>query len=220
MVQEPPKKSKKGLIIGIVAGVLVLLIVIAALTPSPEKPFFGRWKADIDYTESAKGEFDEYAKYLDDDFSCVLSVDFTFNDDKTYKYSLNKDSFDKAKSMLESNMEKIMIKVVKEAAYNTLTESEINEAFENAYGMTVKEYVKDAMKDFTYESVNASLSGEGNFKVSDNKLFLSDGLDHNVDESTYDVFVKNSSTEIVLTEEYVKNIKSENADSIFPMTAR
>ena len=219
MVQDAPKKkSKAGIIIGVIAGIFIIAIIAAMFSGSPEKKFYGSWKASIDYTDSVKEKIGTYSSSVSKDFKFEIALDFTFNDDNTYKYSLNEESFDKSKQMLVDEFTVIMKNELKTTLGSTYTDAEIETQFKEYYGKSIKEYTEDLFKDFTYDSVKSTMTGEGKFKVKDNKLFLSDALNHDVDETTYDIFEEKSSTEIVLLEEYEKNVKTSDSGNIFPMT--
>ena len=214
----PKKKSKAGIIIGAIAGFLVLVVIVAFLVPSPEKKFYGTWKGTVDYTEQVKDRFGDVAQYVDDSFRFEFEIDFTFNNDKTYSYSLNEESFNTNKQVLVNEFTSVLEKSLRATLGDYYTDTQIAEYFESYYGKTIAEYSAEAFKDLTYESINESMSGEGNFKVTDDKLFLSKGKEYQVDETAYDVFVQKSANEIVLTEEYENNVKTSNTDGILPLT--
>jgi len=79
----------------------------------------------------------------------------------------------------------------------------LEDAADQAYG--------DAM----LKSLMDETEKEGNFKVKDGKLFLSDGKDKNVDEKIYDTYEINDD-ELKLIKSYGSD--DEDANALYPMT--
>jgi len=200
-VQEP-KKKKTGLIDGIIAGVLILLIVIGVVAAggSPEKPFYGTWTITVDATDGILEEAGEMAAYFDEDFEYKFTATAVFNKDNTYSITLDQAAYQQTQDELVAQMKKALAAEVRDEypEYASYTDDEIVALYEEGSG----ESFDDLFTDEDLQDVVDDFDGEGNFKVDENKLMLSDGRDYNVDEDKYYVFEVVSENEINCKEYY------------------
>ena len=217
-VQTQVKKKSNGAVIGIIAAVLIIAIVGALFLAGskPEKKFYGEWSSNQDLTEKFKESFGENAKYLGDDFKYEFTVDFVFNEDNTYKAEINKDSYDKMMSDYKVALKKATIASTRNQypAFSSYSDEEITALLEASLGKKLDEYIDDSLADYTYEKTAQETNISGNFKVEDNKLFLSNGTDKQIDPNVYAVFEEKSDTEIVITD-YLSN--GETNDKVFAL---
>lgn len=201
VMQQPPKKKKTGLIIGIVAGILVLALLVAILgSSSPEKPFYGTWTATFDATEKLKENLGENVEMLDPDFKYEFKATVTFNKDNTYTMTLDESSYNAAQNALVEQYKKYIVKTIKDLypEYNAYSDDEIITLYEEISG----ESISDLSSDDETKELAEEFNGEGQFKVKDDMLMLSDGLDYAVDEDSYFTFVQVSDTEIKITDHF------------------
>ena len=223
----PPKKNNKGVLIAVIAVICLIIAGILAAAVlfggGPEKKFYGSWSATMDLTDSLKDALGDDADLLDDDYKFEFQVDFVFNEDKTYEMGINKESFSTSQEAfakeIKASVRKLMIDTMKESL-PTYSENELLDAFEQYYGKSLDDYVEEIMSselDIDFDEISKSLDYKGQYKVDDDKFYLSDDLEHIIDEKTYAVYELKSDNEIYVSD-YVVNGKSSDKVFTLPFT--
>ena len=143
------------------------------------------------------------------DYVGVLDIRYTmvFNEDGTYSTQVTQEDIDAMAETMKTGfggyLRQLYFVLLCETLYqmgvtqemNTVEDLEnflgltMDEAIYEALGMDMEEYI-DVLVD---ESFSASISPEdlsssGNFKNKDGKLYLSDGLEYQVDPAVYDLY--------------------------------
>ena len=190
--------------ISLVVSVLVILTLMLSLTGCDEqKKFVGSWESSVDMTdyinqEMAKEE-EELAEYLKiKEFELVLKM--TFKDDGTYKASIDEKELEKTLESAKEDFKEGMNKYFEAYIDSMELDLTVDEVLE-ASGVDMDSLIEEAFGDELYSSFTDELSSEGNFKVKDGKLYLSDGLDKDIEEDVYDTY-EISENELKLIESF------------------
>ena len=210
---------KKCLSIALCLG-LVFTMLFMFTGCNEQKKFVGKWESEIDMTDfinEGMGLDDEMAEYVAiEDFEIVMQL--IFNRDGTYKRTVDEnsleDTLEDAKEDLKDGMMDYFKAYLKESGLN-MTVDELLEASE----VDLDELVEEALGKKVMDEMVDSMTDEGNFEVKDGKLFMSDGLDYEIDEEVYETYELNGD-ELKLIEavggdddEDLKDL----ADELYPM---
>ena len=143
------------------------------------------------------------------DYVQTLDIRYTmvFNEDGTYSSQVTQEDIDAMAETLKAGfgdyLRQLYLVLLRETMYQMGLTQEINsvEDLENFLGLTMDEAIYEAlgmdMEEYidvlVDESFSASISPEdlsssGNFKNKDGKLYLSDGLEYQVDPAYYDLY--------------------------------
>lgn len=212
----------------IMALVLCMAMVFAlcACGKSDSEKFVGTWETEIDLSDvaiaSLEAEIGDAMDYFD--FGKLISVaTFNFNEDGTYKMTMKLDdkSLDEFNTVLEDGLMAMMYDATNEelAAYG-MTMEEGDAAYLETYGMTIEEYnelyVEAFMEEMDIQQLFADSSVEGNWKVEDGKLYMTEDIDETeFDAGDYDVYKELTESSFTIVEEYVNGEKDEA--NMYPM---
>lgn len=184
----------------IMALVLCLAMVFAlcACGKSDSEKLIGKWEAEVDLSDvaiaSLEAELGDVMDYFD--FGKLISVmTFNFSEDGTYKMTMKLDdkSLEDFNAAFKDGLMALMYDATEEelAAYD-MTMEEGDAAYLETYGMTIEEYnelsVEAIMEEMDFQQLFADNSLEGNWKVEDGKLYMTEDVDDDFDEGTYDVY--------------------------------
>ena len=176
-----------------VAIVLCLALVFSMCLcgcSNEKNQVLGTWTTTIELAdqinEGIVGSDSEAAEYLTiDSFKLILNM--VFNEDDTYSLK-----YDEAAAAAE--VEKVVNQVTDGTLqYLVATWGELGlevteeEAMELT-GITREDLQAQFAGELDVESLFADLNMEGQFKVEDGKMYLSDGLEYGVDETMYEFY--------------------------------
>lgn len=222
------KKSRIALVIALIA---VMLLTFAGCGGDEDK-FVGTWNAKIDMLPAleygmneAAAEDETYAetlKYFEfSSFEIVYC--YTFNDDGTYKFSIDEEALanevEKLRGEAGAGFEK-MIRDIIDENYLDVTVEEYLEIAELDIDETALEMFPDSLID----ELVADLKAEGNFEAKDGKLYCSAGYDYAIDELYYEKYeITDNELKILAYVVPVDEISSldeleEYGVTIYPMT--
>ena len=182
---------------------------------SEQKKFIGTWEGSIDMTEylnlliSAEDEgIGTYIKISE----AVLVVKMTFREDGTCERFVDKEAAGNLINAIQedfrSGLTGYFEDFIKEAELD-MTVAEL--LAEN--GMTMDDLLDAAFGDEMIDSMVSELISEGKYDAKDGKLFVSDGLDADIDETEYETY-KISDTELTLLEAF-----GEDSDELAELDA-
>lgn len=179
----------RKVMIKVMCVVMMLSMMTLFTGCSEQDKFVGTWEAKVnmaDYFNEGLGDDEEMAEYLSvDDFSLVLVM--IFNDDGTYKMTVDEDaakeSFSTLKTDLTDGMKKYFEALIEQQGLNMSVDDVLALS-----GTTLDGMMEQILGDEVIEELISEMSSEGNFKVADGKLYLSEGLDYAVDETIYDTY--------------------------------
>ena len=197
---------------------LTLALMLSMIGCGEQSKFIGKWEADVDMAKfindgMAQAGSSDITKYIElDDFGIVFVMEF--NEDGTYKMYIDedsaKDAFEDAKEAFVDGMTEYFEDYIKDMGLGMTVEEVLA-----ASGTDLEDAADQAYGDAMLKSLMDETEKEGNFKVKDGKLFLSDGKDKNVDEKIYDTYEINDD-ELKLIKSYGSD--DEDANALYPMT--
>ena len=200
----------KKRVLSVLVAALLLLTMLTACGSKTDKAMLGKWVCEMDfgsYLNEGLATEPEIAQYLMvDEF--VLEVELYLNEDGTYKMTAdttaNKASFENVKAELADGMED----------YLTAAAEEYGQTLEDllaASETTIDEMMDEAFGDSMYYEIIAEMEAEGNFEATDGKLYMSDGLDYDIDKNVYETYTLNGN---VLT---ITGDSDGTTDGMYPM---
>ncbi|MBQ7015703.1 MAG: hypothetical protein IJN10_01900 [Firmicutes bacterium] len=177
-------------VLSVLVASVLMLTMLTACGNKTDKAMLGKWVCEIDFSDyfnEGMASEPEVAEYLAlDEF--VLSVELYLNEDGTYKMTAdNADSmaaYELAKAELAQGME----------AYLTAAAAEYEMTLEDilaASETTVEEMVEESFGIEMYSEIIDEMESEGKFKAADGKLFMSDGLNYEIDKNYYETYTLN-----------------------------
>ena len=177
----------KKRVLSVFVAVMLMLTMLTACGSKPDKALLGKWVSEVDfggYLNEGLAAEPEVAEYLAvDDF--ILEIELYLNEDGTYKMTADTDdnyaSFENVKADLADGM----------AAYMTAMAAEYELTLEDvlaASETTIEEMVDESFGDAMYYEIIGEMESEGKFKAADGKLFMSDGLNYEIDKNVYETY--------------------------------
>lgn len=205
--------------VSIILSVLVVLALMLSLTGCGEqKKFVGSWEATIDLTDFINqgiAEDEEMAEYLEmEEFALVMKV--TFKEDGTYKMYVDEKSAEKAFESAKKDFKQGMNEYFEDYIDSMELGLTVDEVLESS-GVDMDSLVEEAFGEELYNSLVKEMASEGNFEAKDGKLYLSDGLDNDIDEDEYDTY-EISNNELKLIESFGDDAGDSEDMDLYPMT--
>ncbi len=180
---------------------------------NPKEDIVGSWTADFNVGGMLGDEIgmsDEEAKYFD--FSSLsFEIDFKFNDDGTYSTTLSEDSLDAAMNEMKDIMTDGMEKYLEAELGMTL------EDYEAQAGMTLEDTMEQAISAELMNEAFDDINKEGKYELDEDKLYMSDSLDEDVDEE-YETFEFINKDEIKIIEAVGSD--AETIEGLYPITLK
>lgn len=201
-----------------VAIVLCLALVLSLCLcgcANEKKQVLGTWTGTIDLTDKMNEEMldgdAEMAEYVSiDSFNMELTL--CFNEDDTYSMTVNEaalqEELDNMIGVVVDGMMRYMVDVLAAEGLE-LTVEEVMEMT----GITEEALYAEISSGIDLSEVIGEVNMEGQFKVADGKLYMSDALDHLVDESMYELYTVEGNT---LTIDKGNDTDDSN-DFVYPM---
>lgn len=201
----------------LVSILMVLVMMVGLSGCSNEKnAVLGSWKASMNLAEylnqGIAQEDATAAEYLSVD-SFYLTMVLTFKEDNTYTITLDENSVDAAVEQLKTDirggMERYLVDMMAQMGV-VMTIDEIMKASNTTMDKLMDEFFSDEM----VEQMVGGASSEGKFKAKSGRIFLSAGLDYEVDPNVYGIYKVDGSTLTIL--DYVG--EDENFLGMYPIT--
>lgn len=186
------KRSRIALVIALIA---VMLFTFAGCGGDEDK-FVGTWNVKIDMLPAleygmneAADEDETYAetlKYFEfSSFEIVYC--YTFNDDGTYKFSIDEEALAKEVEKLRGEAGAGFEKMIRDIIDENYLDVTVEEYLEIAE-LDIDETALEMFPDSLIDELVADLKAEGNFEAKDGKLYCSAGYDYAVDELYYEKY--------------------------------
>lgn len=196
--------------------VLAMLVTLSGCTNEAKK-FVGTWETTLDMADAINEELasdEEVAKYLSvDEFELVMAI--KFNDDGTYKMYVDedsaKDTFDGLRDEWADGIEKMLEDTIAQQGVNMTVDQLLA-----ASNTTIDDMLDQVITDDMINEMLEDVESEGNYVVKDGKLFMSDGLDYDIDEDQYETY-EISDDELKLIES-VGDDEDDSYKEFYPMT--
>lgn len=205
-----------------IAMILCLVMALSLVLcgcGSEKDALVGTWNGTMDMAELVNAgmveglgaDAAELAEYMEVE-TLEITVTMTFTDDDTYSLVVDEASVDAAMHGLVDEVSNGLIQYFEDLLAAEGLDMSVDELL--AYsGMSIDTLAEEMYNSIATEDMFTDLNSEGNFKVSDGKLFLSDGLDYAVDEAIYEMYTIEGNTLTIdkgtATDEY--------EDYIYPM---
>ena len=126
-----------------------------------EEAIIGTWTVEINFTEEMLG--------LDGMSIEGIPVTFTFNDEGEVTLGFS----DESAEILEEKMLVMMTDMVyAEMEAEGMSRDEVDELFETYYGMSVSDYMVDALKEFGVSDLLAEIEETSEYEVDGDKLTI------------------------------------------------
>lgn len=194
------------------AALLMVFAMVFALAGCGKSDAVGTWQADIDATEllvesvdAEMGDMDISFRDYVDEFNVRIITEF--KEDGTYVQTVDEAAFNAAiadlrASIIEFYYDYLVYVFAETFAQMGATEDlSSREALEAFMGMTLEEAVQESMDMSMEEVVDMVISemtlenltggeavSEGKYKTSRGKLYMSAGLEYNVDPNCYELY--------------------------------
>jgi len=198
-------------VLSVLVASVLMLTMLTACGSKTDKALLGKWVCEVDFAsyfnEGMASTDPEVAEYLAiDEF--VISIEMYLNEDGTYKMTADNDAsmaaYEAAKAELAEGMETYL--TVAAAEYE-MTLEELLAASET----TVEEMVDMSFSMEMYQGIVGEMESEGKFKAFEGKLFMSDGLEYEIDKNVYETYTLNGNT---LT---ITGDSAGTTDGMYPM---
>ena len=180
-------------VLSVLVASVLMLTMLTACGSKPDKALLGKWTSEMDfgsYLNEGLATEPEIAEYMAvDDF--ILEIELYLNEDGTYKMTAdttaNMASYEAVKAELTAGME----------AYLTATAAEYEMTLEDilaASETTIEEMMEESFSVDMYYGIIDEMESEGKFEAADGKLFMSDGLEYEIDKNVYETYTLNGNT--------------------------
>lgn len=194
-VRQKKKKEivKMKRVLSVLVASVLMLTMLTACGSKTDKALLGKWTSEMDfgsYLNEGLATEPEIAEYMAvDDF--ILEIELYLNEDGTYKMTAdttaNMASYEAVKAELTAGME----------AYLTATAAEYEMTLEDilaASETTIEEMMDESFSVDMYYDIIDEMESEGKFEAADGKLFMSDGLEYEIDKNVYETYTLNGNT--------------------------
>ena len=162
-------------------------------------PLLGKWSMEIDISDMIAEELGADAEAMETAF--VINIIFEFLDDGTYKIYVDKEGFKDTFTVWLNEYIDYEIELMCDE-YGVSAE-EMDELFIENYGMTLKEYLNEAMEeeldiDALVEEATSGMEESGVYETDGDKLYMSE---YYINYSSYDIFTVEGDTLTVSLED-------------------
>ena len=206
----------------ITAAVLVLILAVSLCACSGGNPLAGKWNYNLKFNDivdsyvknsissadqSQKAMYEELYKAFDD---CDVMLTMEFNNDKSFKFSIDDESAQKAIEKIKENMKTAIPNAFKAMGMS----DEVFEKYLKSQNKTVEDLVNQFTEEFSVDQLTKGVGASGYYELEGNKLFIFTG-DARVDSNYCDVEIKGNEFSITKINGTVEGFKS--VENILPM---
>lgn len=228
----------------ILALTMALLMIVALSACGGKKnELLGTWSAEVDMAPIMVKEVDDsvdlgdqgietssYGDYLG---TLPLRITLELHEDGTYVQRVEESSVEDMKAKITSAtieyyhdiFRMAIVAGLKEAGIDADLSSDeaiegvlgmsMDEAMESFLGSDIESYVQSVMGD-TWDVLADNLQEEGKYKVESGKLFLSAGLDYNVDPNVYHPYTLQDG--VLILESIVGGDENSTEKALYPLS--
>lgn len=186
--------------IAMILCLVMALSVVLCGCGSEKDALIGSWTGTMNLAEAVNAGMVEgmgadaadMAEYLTIE-ELTVTMTMTFNEDDTYSLVVDEAALDEAMRGMMDEIADGMVEYFEAMLAAEGLDMSVEELL--AYsGMSLDSLAEEMYNAVATEDMFADLNSEGNFKVADGKLYLSDGLDYAVDEAVYEMYTIEGST--------------------------
>lgn len=200
-------------------ALLMALVMLTGLLAGcgGDNALVGTWEASIEMVDQMNQQFTaaglgDYIKL--DSFAVV--VRFTFNEDGTYSSAADVDALDAPMEAMKTTIRDGLIAYAEDMIASEGLEGVTADDVFAAAGTSLDEMMEEMFMEDEIKAAASEQTAEGNYKTGDGKLYLSDGLDHAIDESMYHNYTIEGDTLTI-----VDIVGGDDSDAaMYPMTLK
>ena len=200
--------------------VLAMVLMLGACGgPSEKDALLGSWKTVLDMTDifndsMAAGAGEEMGPYLEvQSFDLVMTL--TLNQDDTYSMILDETALESTVQAIRADLQAGIEQYLVDSVAAMGVEMSIEDILA-ASGISMEDMMAEIISDEMIDSLVSDITAEGKFKAKDGKLFLSAGLEYEVDERVYETYTLDGTT-LTLVEYISPEGVDELTASLYPM---
>lgn len=199
--------------------VLMFTMILSGCGANEKDAILGTWEGTLDMTDALNASIaaagdEEMAKYLAFDYF-ELKITMTFNADDTYALTVDEEHLSDQVDGLMEQMVDCMYTYMGDYLAEMGLDMSVDELLAQM-GYTMEQLVEEYFdRDDLAESFS-ELETEGNFKVADGKLYMSEGTNYAVDEDVYETYTIEGST-LTISEGTADDDADEIFQYIYPM---
>lgn len=198
----------------------------ATATPKTDAELIiGKWEYDYDCGKimaETMAASEDIGSYVPENMSLIIKLNYTFNNDGTFETGIEEDAKTKVKDFLIDLYTQIFDEYFADMAtqYSMTLEDLLAlmtaDLEEDIQIETVEDYVKFMFEDADYEEMfpDEMNNSKGKYSIADGKLYTSDSLDEEIDETEYTTYTITEDT-LVLT----GDSEAENTED-YPLTLK
>lgn len=199
--------------------VLAMVLMLGGCGASDKDALLGTWQAKLDMTDLFNesllaGTGEEMGAYMKvEDFT--LTVNLTFNSDDTYAMVLDETALDATvaglRSDLQAGLEQYFADYIAAAGMEMSVEDMLA-----ASNTSMEELMDQIVTQELIDTLVSDIASEGKFKAKDGKLYLSAGLEYEVDPNVYETYELNGTS--LTLKEYISTEEVDDiTKSMYPM---
>lgn len=181
--------------IAMALSLVMVLLIMAGCGILEQAKLVGTWNAEVDLSEAISqeilgevGDLGEYFAVTDFKVNYIMVL----NSDSTYTITLDEASVKAAFDALMEDLMDGMVEFLESEIENSglnMTVEEMLAASGSSLEALEEEMISSIEEQGLVENLIEDSSAEGRFKAKDGKLYMSAGLEYNVDENVYDTYV-------------------------------
>lgn len=210
-------------VIAIALALMMTVVLMTGCSLMEQAKLVGTWEAEVDLSEAISqeilgevGDLGEYFTVADFKVTYIMEL----KSDSTYTTTLDEASVATAFDALMEDLMDGMVEFLEAEIENSGLDMTVEEML-TASGSsldTLKEELKASLEEEdVVEELIEETSEEGRFKVADGKLYMSAGLEYNVDENVYDTYTLDGD-KLTLVEHVGEDAEEDEiSDLIYPM---
>ena len=191
------------------AALLMVLAMVFALAGCGKSDVVGTWHRELDLTEALYKEIDQIHSNIDvKDYVDSFKFEFIyeFKDNGTFTCQIDEAAFDNMLAEYKLEMKAFytdyviyyysdmfaQMGVTEDLSTQKALEAYMGITFEEIYqiifGMSLDEFIDSSLSVLNIEMMTSLFTEEGKYKTSDGKLYMSAGLEYNVDPECYELY--------------------------------
>ena len=186
---------KKSVFRLLCVSLLIVLLISMTACSNEKKALLGAWNGEFDLAavinEAMVASNQEMQDYITVD-SFVISVSMTFHEDDTYVMLVDPTSvqlaFEGMKKELRSGLEAYFLDVLEAEGIDVGELGMSLDEILEYVGVSMDDMIEENMGGEAFDQMISEMNSKGKFEAKDGKLYLSAGLDAEVDRNQYEEY--------------------------------
>ena len=183
------KKTKK--ILSLILLVVLAMSLVGCGKKDTSDQLIGTWELTFDYSAVVESELPSDYSGFHEDFD--LTIRMTFNEDGTFSMYVDEDALaPELQNYLESMAQYDTDTAYEEYEAQGITRADVDELFQNQYGMSPYEYALDYYQNsVTVEDIASDFYTSGVFEAKGDEVHMDE---YKVQDNVFDVFTVEGNT--------------------------